>query len=95
MDENKIQTVVIGDGDKIISQYPNKGEEVISYDKVFLITNGSQNIMPNIIGYTRSEVISLMQTLGYEYEIEGYGKVTEQSIKEGETVQGKIKITLG
>ena len=90
-----IKPTIIGSGDKIISQYPNKGETVLSYDRVFLITNQGENIMPNIIGYSRSDVIYLMKTLGYKYELEGYGYVTAQSIKEGEIVgDNTIKITL-
>ena len=95
MDQNKIKTIIIGDGDKIINQYPKKGETVISYDKVFLITNGGQNKMPDLTGYSRSEAIYLMNTLGYKYELDGYGYVVEQSIKPGEDVNdGVIKIKL-
>ena len=95
LEKNNIKTTIIGNGDKIISQYPNKGTTVLSYDKVFLITNNGQNKMPNLIDYSRSDAIYLMQALKYDYQIEGYGKVTEQSIKEGENVNGRtIKITL-
>lgn len=95
MDQNKIQTVIIGDGDKIIDQSPKKGETVLSYDKVFLITNGSQNKMPDLNGYTRSDAIYLMKTLNMKYEIEGYGHVIVQSIQPGEDVNERVvKITL-
>lgn len=95
MDENHINTTIIGNGDKIINQYPNKGETVLSYDRVFLITNGDQGKMPNLIGYSRSDAIYLMKTLGYDYELEGYGYVTAQSIKAGELVgDNTVKITL-
>ena len=95
MDENHINTVIIGNGDKIINQYPNKGETVLSYDRVFLITNEGEGKMPNLIGYSRSEAIYLMKTLGYDYELEGYGYVTNQSVKEGDLVGNNVvKITL-
>lgn len=95
MDQNNIQTVIIGSGDKIINQYPNKGETVLSYDKVFLITNKDQGKMPDLNGYTRSEAIYLMKTLGFDYELEGYGYVIEQSIPPGQDVgDNKIKIKL-
>ena len=95
MDENHINTTIIGNGDKIINQYPNKGETVLSYDRVFLITNGDQGKMPDLLGYSRSDAIYLMKTLGYDYELEGYGYVTAQSIKAGELVgDNTVKITL-
>jgi len=91
---SKINTVVIGNGEKIINQYPAKGETVLSYDKVFLITNDNSKKMPNLIGYSRSEAIYLMKTLGYDYEIEGYGYVTNQSVEAGKNVNGKVIIKL-
>ena len=95
MDENHITTTIIGNGDKVINQYPNKGETVLSYDRVFLITNGDQGKMPDLLGYSRSDAIYLMKTLGYKYELEGYGYVTAQSIKAGELVgDNTVKITL-
>ena len=95
MKEYNIKTTIIGKGDKIINQYPNKGETVLSYDRVFLITNEGEGKMPNLIGYSRSDAIYLMKTLGYKYELEGYGYVTNQSLKEGELVGNKtVKITL-
>ncbi len=95
MNQNNIQTVIIGDGDKIIDQSPKKGETVLSYDKVFLITNGSQNKMPDLTGYTRSDAIYLMKTLNIKYEIEGYGHVISQSIAPGEDInENTVKITL-
>lgn len=95
MEENNINVTVIGNGDKIINQYPNKGETVLSYDRVFLITNGDQGKMPDLLGYSRSDAIYLMKTLGYNYELEGYGYVTAQSIKAGELVgDNTVKITL-
>ena len=90
MNQNNINTVIIGSGDKIISQYPNKGATVLSYDKVFLITNKDQGKMPDLTGYSRSDAIYLMKTLGYRYELEGYGHVIEQSIKPGEDVGDNI-----
>ena len=51
--------------------------------------------MPDLTGYSRSEVIYLMNALGYDYQIDGYGYVTGQSVKAGEDALGKtVKITL-
>ena len=47
---NGINVITLGDGDKVINQYPNKGVTLISGDKVILMTNDSNVKMPNIIG---------------------------------------------
>lgn len=91
--ENGLDVVVIGDGDKIIKQYPSEQTEVITNDKVFLITNGDIT-MPDLTDYTRIEAISLFKLLNIDYEIEGYGYVYDQSIKKGEKIASNIKISL-
>ena len=94
LEANKISVITIGSGDKVINQYPEASEKVLSYDKVFLITNGDKNKMPDLKGYSRSEAIYLMKALGYKYEIDGYGYVTGQSIEPGKDVDNVVKITL-
>lgn len=94
LEDNKINVITIGTGDKIINQYPSKGETVLSYDRVILITNNNYNIMPSLKDYSRSEAIYLMNALGFKYEIDGYGYVTDQSIPAGSEVKDTVKITL-
>ena len=96
LESNKIKPIVIGGGNKVISQYPSKGETVLSYDKVFLVTNDNSKKMPDLKGYSRSEAIYLMKTLGYKFTIDGYGYVEKQSIEPGKEIKqnDKVKITL-
>ncbi len=75
-----IDVIVLGNGSKIINQYPKQGTMVLSNDKVFLLTNDNNILMPNIIGWSRLEIISLCNILGLEYNFEGYGYATNQSI---------------
>ena len=88
-----LDVVVLGNGDKIIDQYP-KNTTLVTDDKIFLLTNDSNIKMPNLKGYSRIDAISLLNLLNIDYEIEGYGFVTEQSIKAGENITDKIKLIL-
>lgn len=92
-----INVILLGDGDKIINQYPSKGTTLISGDKVILMTNDSNVKMPNIIGWSRQDAIGLFKLIGMKYNVDGYGFVTSHSIKKGETVNkdSSINITLG
>ena len=81
--KEKINVVVLGNGDKVIKQYPESGSNITRLDKVFLLTNGTEFKMPNIIGYSSKEVHTLVSFLDIKYKIEGTGYVTKQSIKEG------------
>ena len=88
-----LDVVVLGNGDKIIDQYP-KNTTLVTDDKIFLLTNDSNIKMPNLKGYSRIDAISLLDLLNIDYEIEGYGFVTGQSIKAGENITDKIKLIL-
>lgn len=88
-----LDVVVLGNGDKIIDQYP-KNTTLVTDDKIFLLTNDTNIKMPNLKGYSRIDAISLLDLLNIDYEIEGYGFVTEQSIKAGENITDKIKLIL-
>lgn len=88
-----LDVVVLGNGNKIIDQYP-KNTTLVTDDKIFLLTNDTNIKMPSLIGYSRIEAVSLLELLDIDYEIEGYGFVTEQSIKAGENITDKIKLIL-
>lgn len=91
----KINSIILGSGTKIINQYPKKGNAVIAGDKVILLTNDRTIYMPNIVGWSRSDVIALCDLLNVEYEITGNGFVTNQSIKKGTLVTDqKLSVTL-
>ncbi len=88
-----LDVVVLGNGNKIIDQYPKKAT-LVTNDKIFLLTNDNNIKMPDLKGYSRIEAISILSLLDVDYEIEGYGYVTEQSIKAGSDITNKIKLIL-
>ena len=88
-----LDVVVLGDGNKIINQYP-KNTTLVTNDKIFLLTNDNNIKMPDLKGYSRIEAISILNLLDIDYEIEGYGYVTEQSIKYGSDIADKVKLIL-
>lgn len=92
-----INVVLLGNGDRIINQYPSKGMTLISGDRVILMTNDSNVKMPNIMGWARQDAMGLFKLIGMEYSIEGYGFVTSFSIKQGEAInkESSISVTLG
>ena len=77
-----ITPIVIGTGDTVVEQYPEKDAPVLVQDKVVLITN-STFTMPSVVGWSYSDVKAIMELLGIQVTSEGYGYVVEQSIPEG------------
>lgn len=83
---NKLDVVVIGDGKKVINQYPKSGTDVNELSKIFLISNSGNNVIPDFINLSESEASILANLLGISIKFSGKGFVTEQNIKEGEKI---------
>ena len=96
LESKLVVPIVLGSGNKIIKQYPLAGSSVMSYDKVFLLTNDYDVKMPNIIGYSAKDVISLSNILGLDYKLNGTGFVTNALIPEGSDVNTStvLEVTL-
>ena len=85
LETKKLNPIIIGDGNKIINQYPAVGTKLIEGDKVLLLTNSNHN-MPNIIGWSKSDVSSLCNLFNISCKTEGNGYATSQSITVGTTI---------
>ena len=89
---HNLTPIVLGNGSKVVKQYPKMKSELVVGDKVFILTNDKILRMPNLTGYTRSEAISLCEMLNIDYEIVGYGRVINQSIIADSEVKKGMKI---
>jgi beta-lactam-binding protein with PASTA domain len=78
--------VVLGDGRSVIDQYPREGSFVVSGQRVFLLTDTSSFIMPDLTGWTRKDVASLWAVTGFGFQLTGEGKVISQNIPPGTAV---------
>ena len=92
----KLTPVIIGEGNSVINQYPRKGTTVIAGSKIFLLTNDNVFKMPNIKGWSLTEVISFCNLIGLEYEYEGYGYVKDFNIEKNTEIDlnSTLKVTL-
>lgn len=72
--------IVIGDGDRVISQYPAAKTRTSQSSKIFLVTNGVNLSMPDMRGWSSSEVERFARLAGINYECNGYGYVVSTNI---------------
>ena len=89
-----MKVLVLGNGDKIINQYPNRNSNINEGSLIVLKTNNNTNIMPNLLGYSYKEADIILKLMGVNYNLDGTGYVSEQSIQEGEVVTDNVNITL-
>ena len=93
--ENKgIKVVTLGTGNKIINQYPNKGMIVYKNDTIYLLTNNYNKTMINLKGLSYKDVKSVLNLIGTEYELDGYGYVVSQNIEQGNIIDKKVVVEL-
>ena len=91
--ENNITPIVIGTGKTIINQYP-LNKTITSADKVFLLTNSTDYTLPNLTGYSKSDVETFLTLLNVSYTIKGHGYVVKQSIPENTKITSDLKIEI-
>lgn len=85
---------VLGTGNKVIKQYPEKGDTITNKDTVYLITNDQNLTIPNVIGLSSKVANSLLSLLGIKVNLDGIGYVTAQSIPESTPITEGLEITL-
>lgn len=86
--------IIIGDGNVVTNQYPINNKNIIINSKVYLKTNGENINMIDISGWTKTEVITLMNFMGVDYEINGTGKVVSTNITPGNKISEKLIINM-
>lgn len=82
-----LNVVVMGDGDRVINQFPAKGNTAVKDSKIFLLTNSNNILLPNMQNWTANEVGNYCNLAKIEYNISGYGTVVEQSIPENTKIE--------
>lgn len=94
LSQGGVEAIIIGDGDKITNQYPLKDTVLNVDNKVFLLTNGSDFEMIDINKWSRSEVEILCKFYGIKVEFDGYGYVSEYSIKKGTKIEDNMTLVV-
>ena len=93
-DMEGVKLFVIGNGNKIIDQYPSANTMVVENDVVILKTNGKEIKMPSFIGLSLKETKKLCSMLGITCDIEGNGYVINQDIKENTIIDKEMIVKL-
>lgn len=70
---NKLNVIVLGNGNKIINQYPSYGSIVSKNDLVILLTNNYDKSIPDMLNMSFKEVTTILDFLDINYDYEGYG----------------------
>ena len=91
---DKINYVVIGEGDKVVKQSPSPDTIMTNQDTIYLITNDRNQKVPNVVGLSSKVAKDLLQKLSIKVNLDGVGYVTEQSITPGTEITPNLEIKL-
>lgn len=79
----QVNPIVIGNGDYIVNQYPLNGSKVLEGSKIFLMTDGTEILMPDVVSWSTNEIIRFCNLVGLSYHLNGYGVVESTNISKG------------
>ena len=94
LSNHQLSSLVVGDGNVIVDQYPKAQTEVSSKSRVFLQTNGTNITMPSMTGWSRKEAEAFGAMANVEIEFKGVGSIYEQSVSKGTKLKANQKITV-
>ncbi|MDD4298400.1 MAG: penicillin-binding protein [Bacilli bacterium] len=84
--DSNYKTVILGDGNKIIDQYPKKGTTISSADKIFIVTNSKNIKLPRLIKWSGRDVNIYCNLVNIKCNVEGYGFVYKQNVAAGTSI---------
>lgn len=94
INNNGMKLFVLGNGKKVIKQYPVKNSKLYSGSIVALLTDNYDKKMPNLVGLSYKDATNVLKLMGVNYKIEGNGYVVNQSVAEGTIVGDNVTVIL-
>ena len=78
-----LNVITLGTGKYVINQYPLKNINVVKGEKIFLVSNKDDYIMPDVTNWSISDIKTFANLTNINLNIEGNGYVKTQSIEVG------------
>lgn len=91
--KKNLQVVQVGTGNTVVQQMPLAAEVVLDDQRALLLTNGAMT-MPDLTGWSKSDVLKLAELTGKKITIKGTGYVTKQSLAAKGLLNSATKITV-
>ncbi|WP_350285133.1 penicillin-binding protein [uncultured Croceitalea sp.] len=80
--------------DEVIPENPKEEQIRAAYEKYYVHAQKQYSKVPNVKGMSGMDAISILENLGVQVEIQGNGKVKQQSVEEGTDINKVDKIVL-
>ena len=90
LEKTGIKVITLGTGNKIINQYPKAGINLSKNDVVILLTNDYDKKMLDFNGMAYKDVKNILDLMGADYQLSGYGYAYKQNINANEVIKDKV-----
>lgn len=87
-------SIIIGDGAKIIAQYPKANVNINNDDKIFVLTNSKNITLANMSMWSSREVNTYCDFINLKCNITGYGYVSSQDVAVGTSITDLKEINI-
>ena len=94
LEDLDLKVIEISDGSYVIDQLPKEKEDVYTYQRVFLLSDGNTITVPDFTGWTRREVIDFWNLSHVSIKMDGFGIAYEQSMAPGTVIQSGDEIVI-
>ena len=88
------ELVKIGNGNQVISQLPLSNQEVLSNQRLFLLTSTDNWLMPDMTDWALKDITNFWSLTGIEVTTTGSGKVISQSLAPGSQINQETPISV-
>ncbi len=92
--ELKLPLTIIGNGERVINQYPEVNHTILNSQRLFVLTDGSEITMPDMTGWSRKDVTTFWLLSNKAVFIEGSGLVSSQNIAAGTVLTDQSEISV-
>ena len=90
----QMKVFVLGNGEKVIAQYPQKNSQLYKQSTIALLTDNYDKAMPNLVGLSYKDALNILKLMDVKYNLEGNGYVVNQSVPEGIIIGNDTTVTL-
>lgn len=92
LEDDEVRVITLGDGKRIIKQYPDSGTSINKNDLVILLTDSYDKTMVDFTGLSYKESLAVLKMMGVTYKLEGYGYAYFQNILVNEKIEQEVEI---
>ena len=78
-----VPITIIGNGERVINQFPEANSKILNTQRLFILTDGPEVVMPDMTGWSRKDVTTFWLLSNRAVVIEGSGLVSSQNVEAG------------